>query len=139
MPIDKEVANWTVLIVDDEQDNLGVAEKILTFYGARVYTARNGLEGLQVLETVTPNFILLDLSMPQMDGWQMLKALRADARWARIPVIALTAHAMPGDRDRVMEAGFDDYITKPFRLMSFVSDVKQSLQRSNWQPVIDAK
>jgi len=137
MPVAKELLTWTVLIVDDEQDNLGVAEKILAFYGARVHTAKNGLEGMKVLETVTPTLILLDLSMPQMDGWQMLKALREDSRNTNVPVIALTAHAMPGDRERVLEAGFDDYITKPFRLMSFVSDIKQSLQRSGRQPITE--
>lgn len=118
-----EVADWTVLIVDDEPDNRVIAEKVLTFNGAKVSTAENGLLGLAALETLYPSFILLDLSMPEMDGWEMLKRLRADSRWSAIPVIALTAHAMLGDRERVMGAGFDGYIAKPFRLSTFMTEI----------------
>ncbi len=120
-----EVANWTVLIVDDEPDNLAVAEKVLTFGGAVVHTAGNGVEGLKVLEALNPapSFILLDLSMPQMDGWEMFNRIRTDPTTQDIPVIALTAHAMAGDRERVMEAGFDGYIAKPFRLSTFMSEI----------------
>jgi len=118
-----EVSGWTVLIVDDEPDNLAIAQKVLSFSGARVYTACNGEEGLKALETVTPSFILLDLSMPVMDGWEMFRQVRADANTQHIPVIALTAHAMAGDRERVMEAGFDGYIAKPFRLSTFMGEI----------------
>ncbi|MBI5667301.1 MAG: response regulator [Chloroflexi bacterium] len=118
-----EVADWTVLIVDDEPDNRVIAEKVLSFNGAKVSTAENGRLGLAALETLSPSFILLDLSMPEMDGWEMLKCLRADSRWSAIPVIALTAHAMLGDRERVMQAGFDGYIAKPFRLSTFMAEI----------------
>ena len=118
-----EVSNWTVLIVDDEPDNLAVAEKVLTFGGATVHTARHGKEGLTLLANVVPSFILLDLSMPEMDGWEMFEAVRANEDTSRIPVIALTAHAMAGDRERVMQAGFDGYIAKPFRLSTFLSEI----------------
>lgn len=118
-----DVAGWTVLIVDDEPDNLAVAQKVLTFGGAEVHTARSGVEGLQALARVRPSFILLDLSMPEMDGWEMLSRLRANPDTQPIPVVALTAHAMAGDRDRVMEAGFDGYIAKPFRLSTFMSEI----------------
>jgi CheY-like chemotaxis protein len=118
-----DVAGWTVLIVDDEPDNLAVAQKVLTFGGAEVHTARNGVEGLQALGLLRPSFILLDLSMPEMDGWEMLSRLRANPDTQHIPVVALTAHAMAGDRDRVMEAGFDGYIAKPFRLSTFMSEI----------------
>jgi two-component system cell cycle response regulator DivK len=118
-----DVVGWIVLIVDDEPDNLVVARKVLEFGGAEVHTATNGIEGLHVLETVKPSFILLDLSMPEMDGWEMLNRLRADENMQHIPVVALTAHAMAGDRERVMEAGFDGYIAKPFRLSTFMSEI----------------
>ncbi len=118
-----QVSDWTVLIVDDEPDNRVIAEKVLTFNGAKVMTAENGVEGLAALKQLTPSFILLDLSMPEMDGWEMLRCLRADRQWSMIPVIALTAHAMAGDRDRVMQAGFDGYIAKPFRLSTFMSEM----------------
>ncbi len=119
---------WTVLIVDDEPDNLSVAEKVLSFRGAKVYTATNGAEGLKVLEQVVPTFILLDLSMPRVDGWQMHKQVRENPRLAHIPVIALTAHAMEGDKERVMAAGFTGYIAKPFRLGTLFVEIEKCLQ-----------
>lgn len=120
-----DVASWTVLIVDDEPDNVGVPEGILTFYGADVHSAENGVKGLELLQTVTPTLILLDLSMPEMDGWEMLQALRKHHDWKDLCVIALTAHAMTGDREKVMEAGFDGYISKPIDLMTFIDEIKK--------------
>jgi CheY-like chemotaxis protein len=120
---------WTVLIVDDEPDNLSVAEKVLSFRGAKVHTATNGAEGLKVLEQVAPTFILMDLSMPRVDGWEMHRKVRENPRTAHIPVIALTAHAMEGDKERVMAAGFTGYIAKPFRLGTFFIEIEKCLQR----------
>ncbi len=129
MPLFRELAlgetnKWTVLIVDDEPDNRVIAEKVLLYSGAKVHTAVHGEDGLDKLEQLNPSFILLDLSMPVMDGWEMLKLLRSNSVTASIPVIALTAHAMAGDREKVMEAGFNGYIAKPFRLGSFIADIK---------------
>lgn len=125
--ISQDINDWTVLIVDDEPDNLGVARKVLQFGGAEVHIARNGIEGLSVLNEVTPTFILLDLSMPEMDGWEMLNKARMNAKLANVPIIALTAHAMAGDREKVMDAGFDGYIAKPFRINSLLEDIKNWL------------
>jgi two-component system cell cycle response regulator DivK len=124
-----EPKQWTVLIVDDEPDNLGVAEKVLSYMGARVHTAQDGLEGMAILEQVTPTFILLDLSMPQLDGWQMIERLRADPLTVSVPVIALTAHAMHGDKERALAAGFDGYIAKPFRIMTFFKEIQDCLRQ----------
>lgn len=118
-----DVSSWTVLIVDDQPDNLAIARKVLGFGGAKIYTAENGVGGLKALEEVQPSFILLDLSMPEMDGWEMLRKVRMNPVTQDIPVIALTAHAMSGDRERVMDAGFDGYIAKPFRLSTFMSEI----------------
>ncbi len=118
-----DVSNWTVLIVDDQPDNLAIAQKVLGFGGAKTYIAENGAVGMKVLEEITPSFILLDLSMPTMDGWEMLRNIRAKPETQDLPVIALTAHAMSGDRERVMEAGFDGYIAKPFRLSTFMTEI----------------
>lgn len=125
--INDNVKSWTTLIVDDEPDNLGVAQTVLSFYGARVHTATDGEEGLEILKTISPTFILLDLSMPKMDGWEMIKAVRENPAQRHIPVIALTAHVMEGDKERVLQAGFDGYISKPFRLVSFLTQIKQCL------------
>lgn len=118
-----EVSSWVVLIVDDEPDNRAIAEKILAFNGARVHTANDGEQGLKMLESIKPSFILLDLSMPVIDGWEMFKKIRENDVTHHIPVIALTAHAMAGDRERVLQAGFDGYIAKPFRMSTFMGEI----------------
>jgi CheY-like chemotaxis protein len=128
MPINSDPTSWVALIVDDEPHNVGVAQKVLTFGGATVHTARNGAEGLVMLEQVQPTFILLDLSMPEMDGWEMFRRVRANTSMASIPIIALTAHAMSGDKERVFETGFDGYIAKPFRINSFVAEIQKCLE-----------
>lgn len=127
MTDDPIVSKWTVLIVDDEPDNLGVPAELLSFFGATVHLAENGEEALQVLDKVEPTFILLDLSMPVMDGWQVIEKIRKNPQREKMTVIALTAHAMAGDRERVMEAGFNGYITKPIMIDSFVDEIKTHL------------
>ena len=124
------IDNWTVLVVDDEPDNLGIPHRVLTHFGAEVHTAGDGLEGLELLEKITPTFILLDLSMPNMNGWEMLTKVRENPMTEHITVIALTAHAMAGDEDRAMQAGFNGYITKPFRLATFITDIQACLPES---------
>src|SRR5688572_18073487 len=114
MPDYQDVTQWRVLIVDDDIDNLTLAAEYLKYGGTSVETAQNGEAGLKVAKEFAPTIILLDLSMPVMDGWGMLEGLRKDPALASIPVVALTAHAMPQDRERVVAAGFDGYVTKPF-------------------------
>jgi two-component system cell cycle response regulator DivK len=127
MPISKDPKDWTALIVDDEPDNVGVARKVLNYGGATVYVARNGVEGLAVLKDVRPTFVLLDLSMPEMDGWEMFRIMKSNDTLSSIPVIALTAHAMAGDKEKVIETGFNGYIAKPFRINSFVAEIQKCL------------
>lgn len=124
-----DIKQWIVLIVDDKHDNVEVAAKVLSFNGAEVYTAMNGEEGLNVLQTIRPTFILLDLSMPIMTGWEMLKRVRENPETAYIPVIALTAHAMDGDAERVREAGFDGYIAKPFSIVTFLAEIRDVIAK----------
>jgi two-component system cell cycle response regulator DivK len=129
--ISQDIKDWTVLIVDDEPDNLGVAQKVLSYGGATVHIAENGLEGLAVLKTVKPTFILLDLSMPEMDGWEMFNHTRANQRLVNVPIIALTAHAMAGDKEKVLSAGFNGYIAKPFRINSLLEEIRKCLSDFN--------
>lgn len=119
---------WIVLLVDDQLDNLMVAEVVLKFHGAEVVRASNGIEALRALETCQPSLILLDLSMPDMDGWATLSAIKSRPSVQHIPVIALTAHAMTGDKERVMQAGFTGYIAKPFSVSTFVAEILNILQ-----------
>ncbi len=120
---DNLLAGWDIVVVDDEEDSLEVAEVILLEYGANVHTATNGADGLQVVRKVKPRFIISDLSMPVMDGWGFINALKADRGLADIPVIALTAHAMQGDRERALAAGFHNYLVKPLTVNTFIRDL----------------
>ncbi|NWF68031.1 MAG: response regulator [Chloroflexi bacterium] len=115
--------NWPVLVVDDEADSLEVATRILRFYGADVTTAVNGQDALRAVKRFRPRFIISDLSMPVLDGWGLLYELKMERDTAEIPVIALTAHAMNGDRARAIEAGFHNYLTKPLTTATFMSEL----------------
>jgi two-component system, cell cycle response regulator DivK len=119
----KDVKSWRILIVDDEPDNLMLASELLGFSGATVTPAENGAQLLALVDEVQPNVILLDLSMPVMDGWEVHQRLRARQDLVDVPIIALTALAMPEDVDRARAAGFDGYITKPFRVGSLLRDM----------------
>lgn len=116
-----------VLIVEDEPDNLDVAQTVLEFNGAKVHTAGDGIQGLAILKEIKPSIILLDLSMPNMDGWEMIKHLRTNPDTKALPVIAVTAHAMAGDEERVAEAGFDGYIAKPFRFHTLMGEINRCI------------
>lgn len=118
---------WDVLVVDDEPDSLEVATRILRFYGASVRSAGNGQEALVLARQATPRFIISDLSMPVMDGWGLLYELKQARETMDIPVIALTAHSMVGDRQRAIEAGFHNYLTKPLTAATFMKDLVQLL------------
>jgi two-component system cell cycle response regulator DivK len=119
---------WVVLMVDDTPDNLVVARAALEFHGAEVHTASSAAAGLALLKRLKPTVILLDLRMPGMDGWDMFAALRANPDTAPTPVIAVTAYAMTGDRERILDTGFDGYIPKPFDLFNFVGQVHDILR-----------
>lgn len=118
---------WNVVVVDDEDDSLLLAELMLTEYGATVYTAIDGKEGLDVISRVRPKFVLSDLSMPVLDGWGLINAMQDDVALKEIPVIALTAHAMMGDRERAVAAGFHNYLTKPLTVDTFMKDLVKLL------------
>jgi CheY-like chemotaxis protein len=120
-PASKVLDGWLVLVVDDEPDNLDVVRRMLTRLGAQVVMAENGVEALGKVQQHNFDFILADLSMPQMDGWTLIKELNHNPATTHIPVIALTAHAMLSDRDRVLEAGFVNYMTKPLEVDKFIA------------------
>ena len=112
-----------VLVIDDEPDSLFVATTLLKMYGVDVLKAVNGKEGLAVAIAERPMFIISDLSMPEMSGWQLISELKKDRSTLDIPVIALTAHAMAGDRNRAISAGFHNYLTKPLKPETFINDL----------------
>lgn len=117
-----------ILVVDDEPDNLGVIQKLLQYLGATVMVADNGKEGLAIAREKTPHLIITDLSMPVMSGWDLLREAQADETLSKIPMIALTAHAMAGDKERVLQAGFANYIPKPLKVEQFIPDIVTMLR-----------
>ncbi len=121
------INDWVIVLVDDQLDNLAVAYEALTIFGATVHQARSAEEALKILQDLTPNLIITDLSMPDMDGYQLLTRIRAAAALRAVPVIALTAHAMTGDRERVLDAGFAGYLPKPLDILSLVPNIVNCL------------
>ena len=117
-----------ILIVDDEPANLKLLERLLNAHGYRnidpVNDSRDVIAHYQVLR---PDLILLDINMPGMNGYELLKALRADGNLKDIPVIALTANAMPRDAERGLKAGFSAYLTKPLNVAEFFGTVDRYL------------
>ena len=105
-----------ILIVEDNEMNRDMLSRRLERRGFTVVMAVDGAEGVAMSKTEHPDLILMDMSLPIMNGWEATRAVRADAATEAIPVIALTAHSMPGDREKAMEAGCDDYDTKPVDL-----------------------
>ncbi|MCC7209354.1 MAG: response regulator [Anaerolineae bacterium] len=121
------LAGWDIVVIDDEEDSLEVAEIILDEYGATVHTASNGLEGLELVRKVRPRFVISDISMPVVDGWGFIHTLKNDPYLMDIPAIALTAHAMVGDRERAVSAGFHNYLSKPLTAQTFIFDLLKLL------------
>ncbi len=116
-----------VLVVEDNPDNRTLIVDILLSLGYKVLVAPNGVECLRLLESSRPDLILMDLSLPKLDGWEATRRIKSDPKLGDIPVIALTAHAMLGDREKSLEAGCDDYIPKPVDLRELTSKLHHYL------------
>src|SRR5947209_5334323 len=102
-----------ILLVEDNEMNRDMLSRRLRRRGFEVITAADGREGIAMARAAPVDLVLMDMSLPVLDGWQATRQLKADPHTRFIPVIALTAHAMPGDRERDLAAGCDDYDTKP--------------------------
>jgi two-component system, cell cycle response regulator DivK len=103
----------TVLVIEDNQDNVDVMTRFLQREGYRVLHAADGSRGVALAKSGDPDLILMDLSLPEMNGWEATAAIRAHPGTASVPIIAVTAHAFAEDVSRAMEAGCDSYETKP--------------------------
>jgi two-component system cell cycle response regulator DivK len=117
-----------ILYVEDNEDNLYMLSNRLTRRGYEVVSARDGEQGIAMAASETPTLILMDLSLPVIDGWEATRRLKAEARTRNIPVIALSAHAMAGDREKALAAGCDDYDTKPVELPRLLEKIAALLR-----------
>lgn len=113
----------TILLVEDTPANQALATKLLLAAGHEVLAAENAAAGIALALDRQPDLVLLDLGLPDMDGWQALRELRASPRGSTLSVVAFTAHAMVGDRERALEAGFDGYLSKPIDFATFADSV----------------
>jgi CheY-like chemotaxis protein len=123
-----------ILIVEDNELNRDVLSRRLARQGYRVACAAGGREGLTLAVSEPPDVILMDLGMPDLDGWECSRLLKAEARTRHIPIIALTAHAMLGDRERALEAGCDEFDTKPIDFQRLLLKIRQLTGLAAGQP-----
>jgi len=111
-----------ILIVEDEEANIDVVRNILEIMLDQddLLVARDGHEGIKMAYEHGPEIILMDLSLPKLDGWEVVRSLKSNHRFKKVPILALTAHAMVGDREKALEAGCDDYYAKPIEVDEFI-------------------
>lgn len=120
--------NHTILLVEDNPHNRKIFSGMLTHAGFKVIEAADGGQALTLVGKERIDLVLMDLSIPVVDGWEVTRRLKADPRFKALPVIALTAHAMRGDEERAMEAGCNGYLTKPISPSKVVAAVKNYLK-----------
>jgi CheY-like chemotaxis protein len=122
-----------VLLVEDNEMNRDMLSRRLVRNGYDVVIAVNGQEGLDMAASERPDLILMDMSLPVLDGWEATRRLKADPGTASIPIIALTAHAMETDREKAMAAGCDDFDTKPIELPRLLEKMKAFVSDAGWK------
>ncbi len=118
-----------ILVIEDDPMNLDMITQRLELRGYCVAGAVDGPEGIELAVLETPDLILMDVSLPGMDGWEVTRRLKAEAATRHIPVVALTAHAMASDRDRAVQAGCDEYVTKPVDFQRLLAKMETLLGR----------
>jgi CheY-like chemotaxis protein len=120
----------SILLVEDNEMNRDMLSRRLERRGYEVIMAVDGAEGVAKAESEIPDIILMDMSLPILDGWEATRRLKSNDRTKNIPIIAQTAHAMAGDREKCLEAGCDDYATKPVELRVLLEKIENLLQKS---------
>ena len=116
-----------ILLVEDNEMNRDMLSRRLERKGYQVVLAVDGQSGVEMAQTQAPDLVLMDMSLPVLDGWEATRCLKADAATQHIPVIALTAHAMSSDREKALEAGCDDYDTKPVEMPRLLGKIEALL------------
>src|SRR5262245_17645810 len=113
-----------LLLVEDNEESRDGLSRCLRRKGYEVLTAADGRQGLEAARAAPPDLVLMDMSLPVLDGWAATRQLKADARTRHVPVIALTAHAMAGDREKALAAGCDEYDTKPVEFARLLGKIQ---------------
>jgi CheY-like chemotaxis protein len=127
---DEDLVNKTVLLVDDDARNIFALSSVLERRGMRVLTATTGNEAIELLSNTSDlAIVLMDIMMPEMDGYQTIAKIRENPAYRRLPIIALTANAMKGDREKCLEAGASDYLAKPVKTDQLLSALRMWLHR----------
>ena len=120
----------TILYVEDNPDNRMLVRRILLSEGYGLIEANNAFEALEVIKQRKPDLILMDINMPDMDGYTLTAKIKAMPSFERVPILALTANVMRGDRERTLEAGCDGYIQKPLDIDQLIKEIERFLARS---------
>ena len=120
--------DWNILVIDDEPDNLSILAFVFSFQHIRFRTADNGTLGLTLLHEEKPTLVLLDLQMPRLSGWDILRIIREDSTLKDLPVFAITAFVSDEQRQKAIAAGFDGFIAKPIKPRTFVDELNVLLQ-----------
>ena len=131
MPLSPDILkDWTVLVVDDEPDSAEIVQALLEVYGAHVLTAANGRDGLEMIRRHRPRFVITDLTMPEMSGWEAIERLKDDRNVSHIPIIVLSALTDSASQTRAFEAGANSYLMKPFRFYDLKRRIDDLLELS---------
>jgi len=117
----------TILVIEDNEKNTYLVTFILEKYGYQVIHARDGETGIALAGRIKPDLILLDIQLPVMDGYAVARKLTGNGELRSIPIVAVTSYAMPGDRERILDAGCVGYIEKPINPVTFVAEIEQYL------------
>jgi CheY-like chemotaxis protein len=123
------VSKGNILIVEDNMDNYELVRFVLERNGYNVFLAVNGRDGVDAARLQKPDLILMDLALPEMDGWDATARIKQDPETKHIPLVALTVHTLPADRKRAIEAGVDAYLTKPINMSALIQVVNKSVPK----------
>jgi len=121
--------NKTLLIIEDNEQNLYLMRFLLEKYGFTIIEARDGKTGIEIARQKMPDAILLDIQLPEMDGYAVIGELKKHVQMADIPIIAVTSYAMVGDRERILSAGANGYIEKPINPETFVEEIRKIIRK----------
>jgi CheY-like chemotaxis protein len=124
-----DIATWEVLVVEDEPDSMDVVQEIFGYYNIRTHSAYSAEEALELMKSINPTLLILDLALPMMDGWGLLSAIRSNPKTANIPAVAVTAFHSSNVAQEAIKAGFDAYFPKPIEATSFVRELERILEQ----------